>query len=74
MRPVIHRFRRAGFAAAVAGALAFGAGQVFAQPAAVVCNNPDADAVCYSLPWCDNFCRGMGSIGGGCYQGCCYCA
>lgn len=73
MRPVSHNFRRAVFATAVAGALAFGTGQAFARPAAA-CTNPEADTVCTSLSACDRYCRSNGSIGGGCSQGCCFCA
>lgn len=72
MRSTIHSFRRAAFAAAVAGALLFGAGQAFARTAATDCSH--ADGVCYSLPSCDYYCESIGSPGGGCYQGCCFCA
>lgn len=74
MRPINYSFRRAFFAAAVAGALAFGAREAFARAPVAACTNPNADTVCYNLRQCDDYCHGIGSLGGGCYQGCCFCA
>lgn len=74
MRHVLPSFRRAVFAAAVGGALVFGTGQALARTTVVECNDPYANGVCYSLKQCDYDCQSIGSSGGGCYQGCCYCA
>lgn len=60
--------RRGVYAAAVAGALAFGATQAMAAPAPPV----ETGAFCKD-DLCETFCQAIGFLGGWCVNGECFC-
>ncbi len=62
------RMQRGVFAAAMAGALGFGAAQAFASPG----TSADAERAC-SSGQCNRDCKARGADGGFCDQGGCIC-